>query len=346
MKRIRIGICIEDEIYSGRFTSCLMNHYISQFEIHIFTGYDQLMSQNEINMDAVIVGDCIENNGQINELRKRIKIPIFYLFDFEEKDAKFEEKEGEVFIVEKYQEVNFIVDEILKNIGDEIKDVREHGHIRVKTRVAAVYSLSENEFQLPFAVTLGDILGEKERVLVIDLQENSGFKQLINQDVTQGLEELLIMAAGGKYSCGRMVASIGHMGSLDYVYPINNTESLCELNAALCLKLIQMICQEMDYDVLIINLGVRFQGFFEFLNRCNEVYLMQKRGGIYQWRELEFMAELTTRGYQSIVDKLVRIELPIMSKPITSCERLIEQWRWNEFGDLIRNMIPGALAVG
>ena len=73
---------------------------------------------------------------------------------------------------------------------------------------------------------------------------------------------------------------------------------------------------------------------------------MQKKGGLYQWREMEFTSELSSGGYKNIIDKLIKIEIPMMTNPITSCERLIEQWRWNEFGDLIRNIIPGAVAGG
>ena len=121
---------------------------------------------------------------------------------------------------------------------------------------------------------------------------------------------------------------------------------MCELNASICLKLIQLLCQELDYDVILINLGARFLGFYEVLNKCQDIYLMQKKGGLYQWRELEFLSELSARGYKQIIDKIIRIDIPVMTNPITSCERLIEQWRWNEFGDLIRNVIPGATAIG
>ena len=209
-----------------------------------------------------------------------------------------------------------------------------------------MYSLSESEFQLPFAVTLGSILNEKERVLVLDLQENSGLTQLTNGQETSGLEDLMIMAETGKYSYSRVASCIGHMNGIDYIYPMINSESLCELNASTCINLIQLLCNELDYDVILINLGTRFMGFYEVLNKCQDIYLMQKKGGLYQWREMEFMSELSSRGYKKIIDRIIKIDIPVMTNPITSCERLIEHWRWNEFGDLIRNVIPGAAAVG
>lgn len=346
MQKKRVGVCIEDAEYESRFTNCLMNHYRNQLELHIYTGLDQLLAMDSTNMDAIIMSDCIKAQETMDEIVNQLKVPIIYLLDFEEEKACFDEKEGTVIILEKYQEVNYIIDEILKNIGNEIRDVKECGRIRVKTRVAAVYSLSENEFQLPFTVTLGSILNEKERVLVVDLQENSGLTQLTSREDAPGLEELMIMAESGKYSYGRMASCIGHMDGIDYIYPMVNSESLCELNASICLKLIQLLCQELDYDVILINLGARFLGFYEVLNKCQDIYLMQKKGGLYQWRELEFLSELSARGYKQIIDKIIRIDIPVMTNPITSCERLIEQWRWNEFGDLIRNVIPGATAIG
>lgn len=346
MQKIRVGICISDEEYQSRFVSCLMNHYKSQLELYIYTGYDQLILSESMKLNVVIASDCMNSQQELEEIRLRLGAYIVYLVDEEEGYVDITEKEGEVMVLEKYQEVNEIIEEILKNVGSEIKEVQEYGRIRAKTRVAAVYSLSENEYQLPFAVTLGSILSEKEKVLVLDFQENSGFSQLIGRGDNPGLEELLIMAESGKYSYGRLASCVGHIEGVDFAYPINNSENLCEINASIFLKLIQMISQEMNYDVILINLGGRFQGFYEVLNRCQELYLMQKRGGLCQWREMEFLSDIRNCGYSNLESRIIKVEIPILSNPVTSCERLIEQWRWNEFGDLIRNKLAGAYALG
>ena len=207
-----------------------------------------------------------------------------------------------VIILEKYQEVNYIIDEILKNIGNEIRDVKECGRIRVKTRVAAVYSLSENEFQLPFTVTLGSILNEKERVLVVDLQENSGLSQLMGEFYSSGMEELLVMAESGKYSKSRMVSCIGHLDRTDVVYPLGNTECLCEVKNLTYQKLFQILAQEMNYTTIVLNLGSRFMGFFELLGSCQKIFLMKSRGGLGQWREKEFLTEIQKRYYMKKTD--------------------------------------------
>lgn len=345
MQKIRVGICIADTEYESRFTNCLMNHYRTQLELHIFTGCDQLLAQEGRQMEVCIMSNCWE---EFLSVKDQIHYPVVYLLDQEEENVtnSGQEEEKGVWFVDKYQEVNRIVDEVLKRIGDEIKEVQDSGYIKPKTRVAAVYSLSENEYQLPFSVTLASILSEKERVLILDMQENSGLTQMVPCENDYGLEELLVMAEGGKYSYNRMSECIGHMEKADFVYPLKNTESLCEISAGTYLKLIQMLCGEMDYDLIVVNLGARFLGFFEVLNHCHEIYFMQKKGGLCKWREFEFMQEMNQRGYKNLKDKIIRVETPQLTTQVNSCERLVEQWKWNEFGDLIRGMMPEVVALG
>jgi hypothetical protein len=50
------------------------------------------------------------------------------------------------------------------------------------------------------------------------------------------------------------------------------------------------------------------------------------------------MEEIQKRGYAELSEKIVRVEIPLMTVP-TSCERLVEQWKWNELGDMIRRML-------
>lgn len=340
MKKVRLGLCIGNREYANRFTSCLMNHFKEQFELHIYTDVKLLMKAAE-SFDAVVFSDY---TGSLELIKG--DVPLVYLCDTDEDVTKI--VEGGACLVDKYQEVNRIVDEILKQIGEEIRQVKENGCLQKSPQILAVYSLAENEYQLPFAVTLASILGEKERVLLLDLQENSGLSQLMNCETISGygMEELFLMAESGSYSKGRLVSCIGHLEQTDVVYPVNNTECLCEVQNDTYQKLFQMLAQEMEYSTLILNMGSRFVGFFELLGGCQEVYLMKSRGGLGQWREQEFTAELEKHKTGRWKDNLREIQLPLMTSPMVSCERLIEQWKWNELGDSIRRMIPEVMSVG
>ena len=178
MRRARLGLCIGDREYGDRFTSCLMNHYRDQLELHMFSQKEALQ-ENWKTLDAIVLSDDLAGENRIE-----CEIPQIYLSDGNENVDKEVEK-GVVF-VDKYQEVNKIVDEILKQIGEEIKNAS--GGVKQKLQVLAVYSLAENEMQLPFAVTLSSILSENEKVLLLDLQENSGLSQLMGEFYSSGME--------------------------------------------------------------------------------------------------------------------------------------------------------------
>jgi hypothetical protein len=111
-------------------------------------------------------------------------------------------------------------------------------------------------------------------------------------------------------------------------------------------KLFGLLGLEMDYSTIILNMGSRFVGFFDLLDGCSEIYLMKSRGGLGQWREKEFYSELEMRGNEHIRERLREIQIPLVQTPMVSCERLVEQWKWNELGDSIRRMMPGVMSVG
>ncbi len=341
MQKVKLALCIGDVEYAKRFTNCLLGYYRNQFELHIFSEPTQLMEEEKL-YDVLLISDW---GKDLEAFVKHRQEPIVYLWEEEDVATNFME-EGRICFVDKYQEVNQIVNEVLKNIGDEIREVQVYGALTPKCRVIAVYSLSETQYQIPFAVTMAAILSEQQRVLLIDTQENSGFSQFAKHEGSMGLEDALVMAESGTYAKNRLLSSIGHLEHVDYIYPAENTECLCEAGSELYLKLIHMLKKELEYDVILINFGARYVGFFEVINHCQEVYLIQKKGQIAQWREYEFLEEIHNKGYDELEAKITRVEIPPLQGPVTSCERLVEQWKWNEFGDLIRRMVPKAVSIG
>lgn len=343
MQKVKLAVCIGDSEYRSRFIRCLLGYYSGRFELHVFSEGGQLLEESDQKYDVLLCADCPAEISRLAELRNE---PVLYLEDMQDGEFGAEEQQrGRIFLVDKYQEVNRIVDEILQHISDEVRDVREFGYLSQKTRIAAVYSLAENEYQLPFVVTLASILGEHERVLLVDMQENSGLSRMAEEQV-MGLEELIVMAESGKYTKTRLLACIGHMEKLDFVYPAKNTECICEAGKATHINVLQILRRELDYDVILLNLGSRFVGFFEVLSQCREIYLMQNKSGLCRWREFEFTEEMTKKGYSGIADRMTRVDIPIMTAPVTSCERVIEQWKWNEFGDMIRRLTSGVAQIG
>lgn len=75
MRRARLGLCIGDREYGDRFTSCLMNHYRDQLELHMFSQKEALQ-ENWKTLDAIVLSDDLAWENRIE-----CEIPQIYLFD-------------------------------------------------------------------------------------------------------------------------------------------------------------------------------------------------------------------------------------------------------------------------
>lgn len=334
MQKQKIALFIEDEEHRNRLSLHLLKQEKDRFELHLFTD-DKLLVADEKLYDAILYAGGV---SKANEIAKERKEPVFYLYDEEDGELLIDSAQNHIILLDKYQNVNRILDEMRKKLGDEYVDVEKGCTGKERMQAIGVYGLAENEYQLPFLVTLASVLGEEKRVLILDLQENSGFSHLQTEPLDGGLEEVLAMAESGKMSKARLLSCIGHLNQADYIAPAENSECLCEANAALYLKMLQMIAKELDYSVVLLNFGSRFKGFFELIGQCKQVYLITKKGGLCQWREYEFTEEAKKKGFEDLMEQMVKVEIPSMSVSI-SCERLVEQWKWNEFGDMIRRML-------
>ncbi|MDD6505458.1 MAG: hypothetical protein PUF45_08510 [Lachnospiraceae bacterium] len=342
MRKIRLALCIGEPEYQTRLTSCMLTYYKSQFELFLFSDPQQLW-EGQQEYDVILCGDYPDEICSVAQKRME---PILYLIDTEEQDPPEDLCEGHIRITEKYQEITTLVDEIMSCIGGEVREVCDRGFLSAKTKVTAVYSLAENEYQMPFIATMASILADEQSVLVVDLQENSGLSQLIESPSKYGLEELMVMAESGTYSNKRLQACISHKDKVNYIFSAESTECISEASVSTYTKMMQLLKSEMNYEVILVNLGSRFTGFFEFLYQCNQVILLQRKSGLCQWREYELVEEMKRRGYTALLDRMVPMEVPLMTGIVTSCERLVEQWKWNEFGDRIRGVTPKVAKIG
>lgn len=331
MQKVKLAVCIGDKEYEGRFLNCLMKHYPNQFELYVLKEPEGMEPQRRYD---VILASDLPKEG-ILAMEKRGE-PLVYLFDSRDSSGYPETKEA--VLVEKYQEVNRIMEKILSCVSEEGDITAACGTIPAKARRVAVYSLTETGYQLPFALLMGGILGEKEKVLFIDMQEHSGFSQVREKDQLLGLEDFFIMAAGGNYSRTRMLSGIGRLGSLDYVYPVEQGEFLGEIQGETCRNMLAMIDAELEYDVILVNLGTYFPGFVNFLSDCHSLYLLEGHGGSCPWREASFLKEMEQSGNEEWKERIHRVEIPALSGIGSTYEELADQWKWNEMGELIRRI--------
>lgn len=346
---------MEDREYRNRFTSCLMQFYGKYMELHIFEELEEVENQDLRLMDCMIlegernrIFDCMQELLQEDPSGGK---KILYLQEEEFEALEVEdiaEENGitDVVIVDKYKNINEIVEYIRTIHPAEVRiSSKEPG--RRTAQLLGIYSLSDTGRQLPFAITLGSMLSEREKVLLLDLQENSGIREYCGDSWNMGLEELAVMAGESGKVFGNINSCIGHIERMDYIYPARNCESLCQIEAENYKKVLDILLNRLSYDVVIVNFGSRFQGFCQLFASCSKVYFLEGKNSMNQWRKREFVEELEQKGFGEKQYILQSIELPSnLSGTENTCQRLVEQWKWSPFGDIIRSLSQKVVCYG
>ncbi|MBQ8518857.1 MAG: hypothetical protein IJ455_04510 [Agathobacter sp.] len=329
MNKTKLAICMKDLEYQERFVNCFMNHYNHQYELHVFTSQDSLQIINPAEYAVIITGEY--STDQLAKFVERGQILLNLTENIEESKESVEEK---ITYTEKYQEV-YKIAEILERLLAE--QTMTQGQLQETAyECIGVYSLNQEVYQMPFVALLGKTLGEKQKVMVLDLQSYSGLGIVAEGMATMGLEDLLSAATTGNYSKSRILECIRHEPLWDYVCPVQNHQCLAEGTQELYETLIGLLVQEIGYQKIIINFGSVFLGKLELMQQCQRIYMLCSKDTGGTWREESFQAEISRQGKEELLQRMRRIEIPSAFNHEINGMTLVEKWSWGPLGELLR----------
>lgn len=325
MEKVKLAICIGDDIYQQRFVKCLMNHYREQYELHVFGTLSELIRGNCRQYGGFILGEC----------------------NLEEIGWDEERKEKTLILSEenKYQEVFKIVEALEIQLGNKKLEGRRTKEFRKK--VFGIYSLTIPHMQIPFGAVLASILGEQEKTILIDIQINSGLNVLQEESGgLLGMEDLLAIATSGSYTKGRLLSAICHHQSWDYVYPVKNSTCLLEATGDVVLHMVELLASELEYETIVINFGAVTSEMDKVIALCDTCFFLYSKGDAGIWREKQFIDEIERRGKEDVLHRINRMEIPPISGGDGGWEKVTDQWKWGSMGDGIRKLIREEKVLG
>jgi len=318
--KIKLAICLDEDIYQERFVKCLMKHYSKEYEFHIFSSMEELQEEKSAYYDVYILSESDSYKSQWAEEKA---LRTLWL--------KEEDKYQEVYRIMELVEI------MLSNQG-----IRPVVPGRELLKVIGVYSLTSPALQFPYATILSDILGEHRKVILLDLQQFSGFAKRGEL----GMEDAVSMAIAQNFIRGRMQDIIGHTPNWDYIFPFKNSNYLLEGNKDVYESLVRYLEQELGYDTVVINFGEGSMTFSEMKDICHQIFLLCPKGNGCNWREKTWKEELERKGEQDVLHRIQRMEIPSVSCTDMEWDRLVESWKWGSVGDLLRKVINEEKAIG
>lgn len=246
--------------------------------------------------------------------------------------------------VKKYQSAEKLFGQITallwqqENTGAEV--LPEH-----TAELIGVYSPVGCENQMLFSMTLAQILGEREKVLYVNLMENSGFYDMTGEETSEDVGDLLYGMLQREYDFSAELHRMRQsMWNFDYLPPVVNPEHLSEMTKPMYEQLVLDLKNRSGYDVVILDFGRVFSGFGEMVSVLGSFYCLGKEGTLNRYRMEEFSTYLSKACGNAIAHQK---NLFLPEKWSGSEEgNLMERSLYGGMGDYIRRCLYGGAEVG
>ena len=210
--------------------------------------------------------------------------------------------------------------------------------------ITGVYSPVNRCGKTGFCLTMGQIMAKEQKVLYLNLEENSGLSQLTGTVYKSSLSDLLYYFKQGEYSRLRLNAVLYTLGGMDYVAPAAYAEDLAQVQPQDLKRLIQQIAADGEHDVILLDLGRLGWGAENLLEICTQIYVPTLEDCVSAAKLEEWKRYLENSGRGSLTERMRWVKLP--GQNITGpAESYLERLLWGEMGDYVRGMLKGKITT-
>ena len=303
MKKSIFAVCDLEASYARNLAEYMNERRHAPFEVQAFTNLDSLedfASQNHIELLL------ISTNAMCDRV-KQMDVERIIILSEGETMADI----GENPFVYKYQPSYQLIAEVMGYYAETGPQVMPEPLSLSATELIGVYSPLGRLGKTAFALTLGEILGEKKKVLYLNLENFNGFETLFDQNYSADISDLLYFARQNEGNLiYRLSGMIRSLGRLDYIPPAFSPGDLRDVGHEEWISLFSRMEAWGDYEVIILDLGSQIEDVFQILKRCGRVYMPVLDDPVSRAKLLQFEKNLRALECGEVEEKLVRLHLP------------------------------------
>lgn len=243
--------------------------------------------------------------------------------------------------VYKYQSSSDVIREVMECYGAEKKNTSSQFTVLKKdTEILGVYSPLGRCLKTSFALTLGQLLAKEKAVLYMNLEEYSGFEELMGKGYAHNLSDLLYYVRQENQNLvHKMNGIIQTVNNLDYIPPVQMPADIRGTAWQDWEKLFQMITRDSAYEVIILDIGSGIDENFQLLDLCKRIYMPVLTDAISMCKIAQFENLIRIWDLPQILEKTVKLSLPFHISTKQPSPEYVEQLLWSELGDFTRELI-------
>ncbi len=339
MSKLSVAVCDENQSYGERVGTWLFVERGTDFCGGFFSSSEIFKEQYEKqSFQVVLLGRALLSEAWIQkEIKQRKDILWIYLREEGETDVNiFPEK---LPAVEKYQPVSVMIRSIYRYYEEYRKE--DIGILGEDVRFLGWYSPEQSIWQTPLAMTMAALLAEKEKVLYVSLKECSGLEQWFQEEYEKDLLDMMYFCREREQKTSIELGGFVHaMEQLDYLAPVRDGTLLGELEKEDYSALMELL-KRTSYDVIMLDMGSMFPGFFRIWNQCRHIYIPREQNVLARGIAKEFEGMVRRQRNPELEEKISWLTLPEWSRESFMPGCLMQQWLWGEQGDYVRELLDG-----
>ena len=327
MKHWTLAVCDIDEGYIHRFTNYLYEREKVPFLVKAFSSVEQLITYGETNRIDLLL---------ITEEALHIGIPtlkvnyIIILAANQKKESFLYEKS-----IFKYQSIKRIIEELLWFYTEQT-GIKTDLKTNLVTEFIGVYSPVSRGLNSSFAITLGQILSEKKKVLYINLEGYSGLDRSEAENRKYSLTDYIyVLLENGKNQENLLSEITLSMGAMDYLSPVRSPLELQCISNKEWSQFFQKIKFKNAYEIVIFDIGEGMNGFIECLSVCEKIYTSYDTDTVSVNKMIQYEEMLLSIGEEEILERTKKIKFPAFR----GLEYGPGKYRNGELGRYIENLI-------
>lgn len=335
MKKVTVALCEGQDTYRERLAEFFMHRRGGQLKVYTFsTQHVFREKQAETVFDIVLLGTGFERKAE------REGEDGLYIYLAETPDWP-REQEPAIFKYQSGEEIIRCMFEYYLKLGR----VNPYVSGRIK-EIIGVYSPTHSRLQTPFALTMAQMLSPQKRVLYVNMGEWAGFGEWFQEEYHRDLADLLYLISGYGNQVEGLLESVLHtVNRVDYIPPMADAQLLTQTTAEDYQKLLTLLVEKTEYEVIVLDFGIMVPGFFSLLEQCTSVCVVVDQGILARGQRQQFEASMLKCGMENLAEKISYVSFSMEEEQVVEREPAPQQWLYGELGDrarAVRYMRSGA----
>ncbi len=326
LKKKILALCDTEADYARNISAYLREKENFPYELHTYTDVDKLVEFGKKgSIDMLLVAES-DYTYEVSNLPTGKTLLL---------NESGNLAGDNIHNIDKYQKA----ENIYREIAGEAAGLMEEKTPLLRTvraKILGLYSPVRRCLQTSFALTIGQALSQKRKVLYLSFEHYAGWNQLLDTNVKGDLAALLYFLGESEERFAFRLQSIAmQIGKMYYVPPMYAGQNLIYVTGKEWQDLVEKIARLGGYDYLILDLSESIQGTFELLKMCDRIYTIIKDDESARSKLKQYEALLAEYECEEILDKTQKYVLPGFSR----LPGRIEQFSRGELADYVRTLI-------